>query len=152
MSLSHVRKIETYDTPNRRQMPVIRMRYSVSSGFLVLVLLLCNEAWVVQAADSGASVSPSAPGFPSALTTYSSTSYMDTMTVTSPTEEASFTSQLKYTPVSSSSPQPSASSSAVAEVMTSSAVSTTLPLPSSSQEPPPKKEGKYVCMSAHVRI
>ena len=131
-------------------MPVIRMRYSVSSGFLVLVLLLCNEAWFVQAADSGASVSPSAPGFLSGLITYSTSSYMDTMrTVTSPMEEASFTSQLKDTPVPSSNPQPSASSSAPAEVMTS----TTLPLPSSSQEPPPTTEGnKYVCMCAHVRI
>lgn len=123
-------------------MPGIRMRYFVSSGILVPVLLLCNEAWVVQAADSGASVSPSAPGFSSPLITYSSTS----MTVTISTEGASFTSQLKDTPVPTSSPQPSASSSAPVEAMTSSAVSTTLPLPSSSPEQPPKRdlEGKFV--------
>ena len=126
----------------------------------ILVLILCSEAYVVQAAASGAATSLSTPDLlapplneatsgasaaiaPSVTTTPnapllappSSTFHMDIVTTTSATEVVSPTSQLGDTPVPR--PLPSASSSAATEAMTpTSTTSTTLPLPTSIQTSP----------------
>lgn len=132
-------------------------QYSVPHG--ILVLLLCSESYVVQAAASGAAVSPSTPGFlpptlneatsgasaaiaqavtatPNAplLTPPSSTSHMDMVTITSATEVVSSIPHLEDTPVPR--PLPSASSSAVTEAMTPTATSTTLPVSTPVQKSP----------------